>query len=99
MSVDVTSRIWKEAKTWCTSFAGWDLPSIDELSQIYNNKSVIDSVLSAYGYATLFNESSEFYWSSTDGQVAGKRKMSFWHGEIVDGIMNKHSLVRAVLAW
>ena len=38
MSVNVTSRKWNEAKTWCTSFAGWYLPSIDELSQIYNNK-------------------------------------------------------------
>ena len=99
MSVNVTSRKWNEAKTWCTSFAGWYLPSIDELSQIYNNKSVVDSVLSAYGYATLFNESYEFYWSSTDGKVSGRRKMSFWDGEIVDGNMNLSSLVRAVLAW
>lgn len=99
MSVNVTSRTWNEAKTWCTSFAGWYLPSIDELSQIYNNKSVIDSVLSAYGYATLFNESYEFYWSSTDGKVAGRRRMSFWDGEIFDGNMNTHNLVRAVLAW
>ena len=99
MSVNVTSGKWSEAKTWCTSFTGWYLPSIDELSQIYNNKSVIDSVLSAYGYATLYNESYEFYWSSTDGKYGGRRRMSFWDGETDEGNMSTHNLVRAVLAW
>jgi hypothetical protein len=43
-------------------YTDWFLPSIDELSQIYLNKSAINSVMGGNTFATYY----EYYWSSSE---------------------------------
>lgn len=63
ISIEKTSEDWNDAKTWCSNYGtDWYLPSIDELEDIYDKKSTIDSFLSAMGYTIL---GTSKYWSST----------------------------------
>ena len=64
MSVSETQCNWNDAKKWCANLGlggYWTLPTIEELILIYRQKSVINSALSANGYATLTDWG---YWSS-----------------------------------
>ena len=63
VSVEQTRTTWYDANTWCSSYGtGWYLPTLEELYDIYINKSTINSTLSANGYTTL---GTGYYWSST----------------------------------
>ena len=50
---------------WCDDygFGNWYLPAKNELQAIYDNRSTINSTLSANGYTTL---GMGYYWSSTE---------------------------------
>lgn len=96
MSLGQPTGILSEAKTWCSSYGtGWYLPSIDELRQIYNNKSAINSVLSDYDYCNLGTGS---YWSSTNKDDI-YQLFDFSNGEAKTGAAKFHHNVRAVFAW
>lgn len=62
VSITETSTDWHSAQTWCSNYGvGWYLPSIDDLRAIYNNKTTINSALTANGYTSL---GTGHYWSS-----------------------------------
>lgn len=59
---------WDDAKTWCSNYGtGWYLPSIDEWEMIRDNRSTINSTLSANGYTTFADDNK--YWSSTKEDI------------------------------
>ena len=98
VSVIETSQTWDNAKTWCSNYGtGWYLPSLDELRVIYNQKSAINSTLSAGGYTTL---GTGYYWSSTEGSYGTAYPLHFSNG-ISNGNYYKGDTydVRAVLAF
>ena len=47
--------------------SGWYLPSIDELSKLYNNRYDVNKALSAGGNTLL--STAGFYWSSTESDA------------------------------
>lgn len=62
ISTEEVSKSWSDAKTWCSNYgSGWYLPSQDELLDIYNNNTYINSILNAAGKTIL---SDNRYWSS-----------------------------------
>ena len=64
---------------WCDDYGrDWYLPAINELSDIYSQKSVLNSVLSAHGFTEL---ASDRYWSSTRCNQYNLYCISFTTGE------------------
>ena len=97
VSVAQTSASWDDAKTWCSSYGeGWYLPTMDELKLIYNNKSTINSTLTANGYEIF---GIDYYWSSSEVDVSYAYRISFSNGESTRNSKYFTSPVRAVLAF
>ena len=78
------------AFAWCYNYGtGWYLPAIDELIAIIDNQSAINSTLSAKGYATLDEGSTNAgwfpYWTSTqyDTEKAYCLTMSFVYDDYI----------------
>ena len=85
------------AFAWCDNYGtDWHLPALNELKTIYNNKSAINSTLSANGYTTL---GIGFYWSSTEYGNIGAYELDFSNGISYDYDKNNAEIVRAVLAF
>ena len=85
------------AFTWCANYGtDWYLPALNELQAIYNNKSAINSTLSANGYTTLGTGS---YWSSTEYSRYDAYKLSFSTGYSDENYKDYTYSVRAVLAF
>ena len=83
---------------WCDDYGtDWYLPSIDELSVIYKNRSTINSTLSAKGYTTL---GTGYYWSSTEYNNSIAYLLKFNNGISVHDYSKDYAYsVRAVLAF
>jgi hypothetical protein len=98
ISTKETYKNWSEAKTWCSNYgSGWYLPSLEELKTIYNNKSSINSTLSANDFTTL---DSGNYWSSSESYYDNACILIFSNGEWANHLNKKNSYyVRAVLAF
>ena len=97
MSITEVSKIWSDAKTWCSNYGtGWYLPSLDELKVIYNNKSAINSTLSANGYTSLGTGS---YWSSTEDSSSYAYWLNFSNGDSDRNLKGSYRKVRAILAF
>ncbi len=97
VSVTQTSAVWGSAKTWCSSYGtDWYLPTLDELKLIYNNKSTINSTLSANGYTTL---GTGYYWSSTEYGSSYAYLLDFSNGGSNYYNKTNSSSVRAILAF
>ena len=87
---------------WCSDYGkDWYLPAQNELIEIYNNRSTINSTLSAKGYTILYSDHyTEDYWSSTESSSSEAYSSWFYNnGQI--GATRKESVyvVRAVLAF
>ncbi len=98
VSVTQTSAVWSSAKTWCSSYGtDWYLPTLEELRVIYNNKSTINSTLSANGYTTL---GTGYYWSSTKNSLDGTAYgIYFSYGSSENYTTGTSGSVRAILAF
>lgn len=97
MSVGETSESWSSAKSWCSNYGvNWYLPSEGELREIYNNKSIINSTLSANGYTTL---GTGWYWSSTELNDDNAYELNFSLGNSDYSKKRYYRDVRAVLAF
>ena len=84
------------AVEWCRAKgSAWYLPAIEELKEVYNKKSTIDTTLSSIG-GTRFG--TGYYWSSTEDNVNGALCVNFTSGSTSSD--NKYSSysVRAVRA-
>ena len=85
------------AFTWCANYGtDWYLPALNELKAIYNNKSTINSTLSAGGYTTL---GTDYYWSSTEYISTKAYELDFGNGSSLGGYKSLLDNVRAVLAF
>ena len=96
MSITEVLKDWSDAKTWCSNYGtGWYLPSLDELKVIYNNKSAINSTLSANGSTSLV---TGYYWSSAEYYTSAST-LSFSNGNSRSVSKSDTYNVRAVLAF
>lgn len=78
-------------------FTDWYLPSVDELSILWNNRFHANNALNAGGYTLLSSGAS--YWSSTEGSAAIAFRFAFNDGYALNtNKINIHS-VRAVRAF
>lgn len=91
---------------WCADYGnGWYLPALNEMNAIYNEKSAVNSTLSAYGFTTLATDadSSEplgarYHWSSTEYESKFAWELDFTHGYTFNyKSYSKH--VRAIFAF
>ena len=81
---------------WCADYGtGWYLPALNELQTIYNNKSAINSTLSANGYTTL----GGYYYSSTEYDSSYVYYLDFSSGRASGYYKSNSYNVRAVLAF
>ena len=97
VSVTETRADWYDARTWCSNYGtGWYLPTLNELEMIYNNKSTINSTLSANGYTTL---GTGYHWSSAENYHDTAYGLNFSSGNSYDDYKNYTHDVRAVLAF
>ena len=91
---------WSEAKSSCSSYSFCGnfkgiLPSKDQLLTMYNNKSSLNSLLSANGGENLIND---YYWSSTiygTGSYGSRYVVNMSNGNAADS--NFRAFVRPVL--
>jgi len=76
-------------------YGDWYLPSLEELSLMYQKKDVIDSVAVAYGGSAL---SDSFYWSSTETEADHEQawNYNFLAGSPSDTYKYTSSYVRAI---
>ena len=96
MSTDETSATWADANTWCTSKgSGWELPSKEVLLAIYNQKSTLNSALSACSGTQL---GTGLYWSSTEYISNLAYGVYFYNGSVGNGAKSHSNSVRAVRA-
>ena len=85
------------AFTWCANYGtDWYLPALNELKAIYNNKSTINSTLSARGYTTF---GTSYYWSSTEDYNYRAYILKFSDGNSGSYSKDETNKVRAVLAF
>ncbi len=99
VSANQTYCDWSSAKTWCSSLgSGWYLPSKDELSTIYNNKTALNSTLSLIG-GTQFGR--DYYWSSTEDPHSSPYayRVYFGSGDLSSSNEYNSNNVRAVRAF
>ena len=88
VSLTETKAKWDEAKSWCNNYRDasgnsyWDLPTKDELNQLYMRKNAvnaaIDKIIAGGGTATKLG--TDWYWSSS--QCNGS---STWFQRFSDG--------------
>lgn len=84
---------------WCADYGtDWYLPAINELKAIYNNKSTINSTLTANGYNKLGSYES-YYWSSTENSSESAYSCYIGNGESSCPMRYYSYSVRAVLAF
>ena len=83
---------------WCDDYGtDWYLPSINELKVIYNNKSQINSTLSAHGFTTI---SYDDYWSSScNNYTTFAYALDFSDGDLGQPWMDSNKYVRAIFAF
>ena len=82
---------------WCADYGtDWYLPAKNELQAIYDNRSVINSTLSANGYTTL---GTGYYWSSTGYDSYYAYKLNFSNGNWSSTNKYESNYARAVLAF
>ena len=82
---------------WCADYGtDWYLPARNELKTIYNNKSTINSILSAYGYTSL---DASYYWSSTEQFNSWAYTLKISDGGSYGYEKSNQYTVRAVLAF
>ena len=87
------------AFAWCYSYGtDWYLPALNELKTIYNNKTTINSALSANGFTAL---GTGDYWSSTESSSNYAYELFFSNGVSNDPSKNHTNTVtvRAILAF
>ncbi|WP_052172354.1 MopE-related protein [Psychroserpens jangbogonensis] len=70
----------------------WFLPSINELNEMYSNKSILEAVAG-------FSAFSAFYWSSTEIESSGAWRQDFDNGSQFNGFKGFSGYVRAVRAF
>jgi hypothetical protein len=64
-ATELQGNDWPDSNNWCNSYGNsWRMPTIEELTQIYSNFSLINSSLANAGY-TLLTTANKCYWSST----------------------------------
>ena len=110
---DIPYKImWLNAGTACdnltntqdgVTYDDWYLPSIEELSQVYDNHILIDKIASENG-GDVFKKRPYFqttsYWSSTEHKVSGYAyRVRFANGRKLGYDMVYAYLVRAVRAF
>lgn len=85
------------AAKWCRAKgAEWYLPAKDELKEIYNKKSAINTTLSSISGTALAN--SGYYWSSTDYSSNYACYVDFSNGDVIGSSKYYSYKVRAVRA-
>ena len=92
---------WEEkypAFKWCSEYGeGWYLPALNELREIYNNRTAIDATLETNGYTTL---RPYHCWSSTEDDSNYAFKLDFSNGSSYYYYSKSNTnYVRAVLAF
>ena len=85
------------AAEWCSNlnsegYSDWFLPSKDELDELINNKSIINSALTTYGGTAINNT---IYWSSSEIDI----NSAYANGAQNDNGKNNLYSVRAVRAF
>ena len=86
---------------WCADYGtDWYLPALNELKVIYNNKSIINSTLSEYGFKQLQSSTSD-YASSNESSYYNYREAYFERSSWYYNSTSKYdeSQIRAVLAF
>jgi hypothetical protein len=78
-------------------FNDWFLPSKDELNQMYQNKATINSTATANSGSNL--QTSDYYWSSTEGANNFAWVQSFYNGYQSFNFKDLTDYVRAVRAF
>lgn len=78
-------------------FTDWYLPSIDELSILWQNRFHANNALNAGGFTLLSN--TAFYWSSTEYGASGAFNCSFGNGFAYSNLKADTYSVRAVRAF
>ncbi len=96
VSIDKSHEDWYDGRYWCSKKgSAWYMPSLDELREIYNNKSKLDSTLSSIG-ETQFG--TDIYWSSTELNSSNARNFNFSSGSPSVNSKDSSFEVRAVRA-
>ena len=84
---------------WCADYgAGWYLPALNELVEIYNQRELIETALLANGYKSFEISDNPYYWSSTEFNHVSVNDFLFSKGEPYKHIRNSEHRVRCVLA-
>lgn len=82
------------------TYGDWYLPSCEELTLMYENKSIINSTAIANGGSSFVEESSKYYWSSTENDNSSAWGKNFKFSVNAPGSKNNASwCVRAVRAF
>ena len=76
----------------------WYLPSIDELSLLWQSRFNVNKSLSAIGGATVFSN-FPYYWSSTEINIYSASGIPFGNGNAYEVTKDNHAYVRAVRAF
>lgn len=109
VSLTETKAKWDEAKSWCNNYmdasgnSNWDLPTMDELNQLYEVKNAvnraIDKIIAGGGTATSLDNG--WYWSSSqDNNYYGYAcYLRFSDGGQNDSYKGHTGSVRAVRAF
>ena len=85
MSVnELKNQNWATSYNWCTSYGqSWRMPTIEELTKIHDNLSVINESLSKADYTQL-NKAMICYWSST---VYPDHSNNYYIERLIDGLI------------
>lgn len=75
-------------------YGDWYLPSISELTEIYDNRTVINTTAVANSGTTLTTTGS--YWSSTEDSFAHAKIKKFHDGGVMNSLKEYTNYVRAV---
>jgi len=88
------------AKNYIQSLgAGWYLPSIDELSLLWDNRFHVNSALNNGGHTLLSFSTNAYYWSSTEADSFGAFRFHFGYNSLYDTDKQSSYTVRGVRAF